>query len=388
MLQIAALSSKKDALEDAAEASEPVFPELDEFMVFADEQIGEGATLFNSQKLYTALYQAETLAHGVSRTHGRGFPPLIIQLEVKNKNEAERLRGTTKAARLVNSTKCPDLLAVSVYDTKPVHLLSTAADCVEWKTLERKVWSTRESRKIMMKYLRLGMIDDYNNNMNSVDMADQLRGSYRPDRWMRNRKWWWSFLIWGIGVAGVNAYLIYESIYDEEAKKKKGYMPKRWSHIRFLEELAYDLLFPEATKQHLKTILETENASLASSVRMSRSVSVSGAQKKQTRAGSYDLTSVKGLEKYLDDVKPTRVNENLGTYFPHRLDGLMHARVPSKVVEYCQYCYYKRKKRGEKKNLINRKRISRCLVCNINLCEACENEFHDINLNSYRGYGS
>jgi hypothetical protein len=145
---------------------------------------------------------------------------------------------------------------------------------------------------------------------------------------------------------------------------------------------------PIFDRQHLKTILETENASLASSVRMSRSVSVSGAQKKQTRAGSYDLTSVKGLEKYLDDVKPTRVNENLGTYFPHRLDGLMHARVPSKVVEYCQYCYYKRKKRGEKKNLINRKRISRCLVCNINLCEACENEFHYINLNSYRGYGS
>ena len=42
MLQIAALSSKKDALEDAAEASEPVFPELDEFMVFADEQIHGG----------------------------------------------------------------------------------------------------------------------------------------------------------------------------------------------------------------------------------------------------------------------------------------------------------------------------------------------------------
>jgi hypothetical protein len=40
--------------------------------------------------------------------------------------------------------------------------------------------------------------------MNSTDIADQLRGSYRPDRWMRQRKWWWAFFIWGIGVAGVN----------------------------------------------------------------------------------------------------------------------------------------------------------------------------------------
>ena len=62
-------------------------------------------------------------------------------------------------AWLVNWMKCPDLLAVSVYDTKPVHyLLSTAADCVEWRTLQKKVWSTKESQKIMMKYLRLDMM--------------------------------------------------------------------------------------------------------------------------------------------------------------------------------------------------------------------------------------
>jgi hypothetical protein len=33
---------------------------------------------------------------------------------------------------------------------------------------------------------------------------------------MRNQKWWWAFFIWGIGVAGVNAYKIYDSMYDEE----------------------------------------------------------------------------------------------------------------------------------------------------------------------------
>jgi hypothetical protein len=42
MLQIAALSVEQDALEDAAEAAEGIFPELNEFIVLADEQIGGG----------------------------------------------------------------------------------------------------------------------------------------------------------------------------------------------------------------------------------------------------------------------------------------------------------------------------------------------------------
>jgi hypothetical protein len=98
------------------------------------------------------------------------MPPSIIQREEKNKNEAEWLRGTTKAGWLANSTTCLDLLAVSVYDTKPVHLLSmVGADC-KCRTLEKKVWSTHENWKIFLKYLCLNMTNDYNNNMNSVDI--------------------------------------------------------------------------------------------------------------------------------------------------------------------------------------------------------------------------
>ena len=43
-----------------------------------------------------------------------------------------------------------------------------------------------------MKFLRLNQVDDYNNLMGGVDIADQLRGVYRPDHWLRNRKWRWS----------------------------------------------------------------------------------------------------------------------------------------------------------------------------------------------------
>ena len=40
--------------------------------------------LFNSRKLFTALYKAKALVHGVVRTAGRGLPPSVRQLEEKN----------------------------------------------------------------------------------------------------------------------------------------------------------------------------------------------------------------------------------------------------------------------------------------------------------------
>ena len=79
--------------------------------------------LYNSEKLFSALFIEESIAHGVVRMHAHGFPPDILQKEEKNRDRAEKLHGMMMAARLINSNACPDLLDVSVYDTKPVHLL-------------------------------------------------------------------------------------------------------------------------------------------------------------------------------------------------------------------------------------------------------------------------
>jgi hypothetical protein len=114
----------------------------------------------------------------------------VKQDEEKNVKRAEMLRGTTKAALLQNSADTPDLLAASVYDTKPVHLMSTVSKSVRWVMKNKKVWSKDEEAMKVIGFLRLNMIDDYNQNMNSTDIADQLRNTYRPDHWMRNRKWW------------------------------------------------------------------------------------------------------------------------------------------------------------------------------------------------------
>ena len=122
----------------------------------------------------------------------------------------------------------------------------------------------------MMGYLRLNVIDDYNNNMNQVDIADQLRGQYRPDRWMRHKKWWWAIFIWGIGVVRVNAYKIYEFMWNEQKATGRTDLLVKWTHAEFIEQLVYDLIFPQQTLAHRESLKMTtdddEDSSVAASL--------------------------------------------------------------------------------------------------------------------------
>ena len=93
-----------------------------------------------------------------------------------------------KAAKLVCDTGCPKLIALSIYDTKPVHYLSMVYKSIKWKKLERKVYNVDTNRVEALIFFRLNRIDTYNHGMGNVDLADQLRGVYCLDRWVRNRK--------------------------------------------------------------------------------------------------------------------------------------------------------------------------------------------------------
>jgi hypothetical protein len=54
---------------------------------------------------------------------------------------------------------------------------------------------------------------------------------------MRHRKRWRAYFILVIGVAGVNAYKIYNVLHDEQKKEKRPGIPPKWTHTQFLEEL-------------------------------------------------------------------------------------------------------------------------------------------------------
>ncbi len=75
---------------------------------------------------------------------------------------------------------CP-LVAVSVYDMKGVHFLTTCTEKIEWIVKEREVFDKTSQTMKVGKFLCLSVNDSYNNHMNNVDIANQLHAYYRPD---------------------------------------------------------------------------------------------------------------------------------------------------------------------------------------------------------------
>jgi Transposase IS4 len=143
--------------------------------------------LYLSANFAKACYNhpKSVLIAGVTRKNGRGLPAHVLQEDAKNKKAQLAVRGTVKAAELVGDHECPGLLAVSVYDTKPVHFLSMASESIKWILKERAVYDPKREKNVPLKFLRLNINNDYNLDMGHVDLADQLRGNYRMDHWQR-----------------------------------------------------------------------------------------------------------------------------------------------------------------------------------------------------------
>ena len=199
--------------------------------------------LYNSATFCRAAYNHENkvLCHGVTRKGGRGIPPSIIQTEVINREAQTRVRGTVKAAVLEGDPGCPGLTATSIYDTKPVHYLSMVSEKLKWIVKERLVYNVDTGKSEILRFLRMCNIDEYNRTMGNVDIADQLRGSYRFDHWLRNRKWWWSILFWAIGVMLTNAYVMYVTVCDEYDIPKRD----RKTHLEFRKDIALAWINPK-----------------------------------------------------------------------------------------------------------------------------------------------
>ena len=108
--------------------------------------------LYNSVKFCREAYigKNQIMVHGVTRRANRGLPASVIQEEVKNKKQQEQVRRNTKAAVLEGDPECPNLVAISVYDTKPVNILSMACTNLEWVEKQKKVWNKEAGRTVLM----------------------------------------------------------------------------------------------------------------------------------------------------------------------------------------------------------------------------------------------
>ncbi|EDN09802.1 predicted protein [Histoplasma mississippiense (nom. inval.)] len=123
--------------------------------------------------------------------------------------------------------------------------LSTNANIV------RKVFEGQPQKKLKIPV----MIDDYNHNMNGVDLANQYRAAYTSHR--ITYRTWLPIFYWLIDSAAVNAYRLYYLYKKQQGVPKKD-LPY---HISFHEKL-YQQLFEFAPKIHDNLPIERSNRDL------------------------------------------------------------------------------------------------------------------------------
>ena len=97
------------------------------------------------------------------------------------------------------------------------------SESIEWAEKEKKIYNVNTNEVESLKLLWLNQIDKYNNGMGDADVVDLLKDVYRMDRWVRNRRWWWSMFFCSIGTLLTNAYKLYLRICEEEGKPPKEY---------------------------------------------------------------------------------------------------------------------------------------------------------------------
>ena len=97
--------------------------------------------LYNSAAHCRAAFnhKRKVLCHGVARKGNRGIPACVAQKEMVSRKDQLKVRGTVKAAVLDGDEGCPNLIASSVHDTKPVHYLSMISEEVKWIEKERSL---------------------------------------------------------------------------------------------------------------------------------------------------------------------------------------------------------------------------------------------------------
>ena len=72
------------------------------------------------------------MINGECQTFGQGFPLITIQEEEQAPAEREDFRRVVKVHQLVRDLEVPDLLSISVYDTKYVDMLSMYYEIFLW----------------------------------------------------------------------------------------------------------------------------------------------------------------------------------------------------------------------------------------------------------------
>jgi len=228
---------------------------------------------------------------------------------------------------------------------------------------------------VPVSFLRINLINDYNNKMNAVDVSDQLRNTYCMTHWLRQRKWWWPIFLWGMGVLLTNSYKVYTRVMDSEQVPRS----QRLTHYDFLLSICTAWIdrgeddIRHIARNRARKRKREENCNV---------VTPQPIHGHGTRGSSVSSKLSEPSSKR--SPKATRLNEN--TLHPetgslrHRLDhfGCFHSPIRSESKH--PSCAMHRWLLGRDTGSCSQVKgnILCCSVCHVNLCAQCFNIFHTV----------
>ena len=329
--------------------------------------------LFISAKFLRGAFvelDSKVMVHGVCRLNGRGLPSCIFQTDHKNDKKRACLHyGDVKAATLVGDSKCPNLVAFSIYDSKPVYFLTTAAEKIVWEKNTRSVFDKTVKKKVKIEYYRSNIQNFYNFYMNSVDVADQLRNSYGFQHWIRNRKWWWALFMWGFGVLLVNTYIIYKTAHIFIwCTDKKDIM----SQYEFRKSVALSFILNDDKKSRTSRTESTTTKSVSSCSTSKKSLSV--AESRGRRGNQQDNLHSKRKAKRFNDKTLNPMTGSLSD----RLNPVYNHLPENNVAEQRNKSLRCQLHRWTDRNIEYKNNVMVCTHCNVSLCLHCYKAFHTI----------
>jgi hypothetical protein len=211
---------------------------------------------FTTLPVITQLRELDVGMCGTTRS-GNGFPPLLLKL----KNEASNQWAYNSLAAIEKeNTLCLAwqdnnvVIALSNLHTPKETVLRVRNQPRQTSTngaLARRAFQGEPQKLIPIPKF----IDDYNHNMNGIDVADQLRANYTLQR--KARRNWWPYFYWLLDSAIINAYKLSlfarrEDLGGEQNESQRS--KERASHRNFRVQLYVTLLAQGKVESKPKSI--------------------------------------------------------------------------------------------------------------------------------------
>ena len=216
-----------------------------------------------------------------------------------------------------------------------------------------------------ISFLRPNFTDDYNNDMDHVDMIDHLEKTYQMGRCLLQRKWWWSIFMWAFDRILLNSYVLYKSWYVMHDLKPM-------THYAFRESFCLSWLDSE---QHWPLRYSKGTRGTIQSTVAQVSTSISSVASTLTHA-TLEPTKLISRSTRLNDarVNNKKFNMNRLTVTPH------YNHLPEPCPKQTEFQLHKwcLKEHADTKTGRVKKQLCYCCTCNITLCMKCYSIFHKV----------